>query len=300
MSLADLVQPSKQWETLINVLRQGDVPDVCDHQDFHACRNEESEKLTTELDALLPGPIERFEIPKGASDLRRLTIFSARDRLAYRCIVSPMVPVLDARLGTEVRSQRVRLKRQTWTFPARSPIHRKLRQDVLSSYKQDHFEGLVKLDVANFYPSVDLRELVQFLGKAGCPPPAIKALQRFLNPLHQLGSVSGLPVCPEPSAVLGTSFLHGVDDTLRNGPWRFFRWVDDYYVLGRTVSEAIEAIPVVREALADRGLELSEQKLGIYQGDEIVEFMTDAAKDSLAADSFRCRPGTGKQVSRVL
>jgi hypothetical protein len=72
--------------------------------------------------------------------------------------------------------------------------------------------------------------------------------------------VEGLPIGPEPSAVLANAILGQGDRALRESGTPHMRWVDDVVAFARDVPHAIRAADALRRSLRPAGLALHEGK----------------------------------------
>ena len=82
-------------------------------------------------------------------------------------------------------------------------------------------------DVRDCYASISPETLAELLG-----PEAAHAIA-FLRRFHECG-VRGLPIGPEPSAILANAVLSRLDDAIRRSGVRHLRWVDDIALWGPT------------------------------------------------------------------
>ena len=98
------------------------------------------------------------------------------------------------------------------------------------------------------------------LRAAGCHPADVDAVVAFLQRSASWG-LRGLPVGPDPSAVLANAALLPVDRSLRG--LVALRWVDDLVVVAPTAADAPSILRVIREAAGEAGLELNESKTAI-------------------------------------
>jgi Reverse transcriptase (RNA-dependent DNA polymerase). len=80
--------------------------------------------------------------------------------------------------------------------------------------------------------------------------------------------VKGLPIGPEPSAVLANLVLAEGDRALREASAPHVRWVDDFVVFTEGRLHSIRAHDALRRSLGESGLELSEPKTAILDADE--------------------------------
>jgi Reverse transcriptase (RNA-dependent DNA polymerase) len=131
---------------------------------------------------------------------------------------------------------------------------------------------LLFADVRECYRSIAPGVVGSSLRALGCGGSSVDAIVAFLRGLRELG-VEGLPVGPDPSAVLANAVLSEVDRALeRLGP-PHVRWVDDLVVGVDGSIGAARALEVTREALDRVGLRLNDAKTRV---------VLDPAPDALA------------------
>jgi hypothetical protein len=107
-------------------------------------------------------------------------------------------------------------------------------------------------DVRDCYGSISPDTIAALLG-----PEAAHAVS-LLRRLHVRG-VRGLPVGPEPSAILANAVLSELDRAIRRTDARHLRWVDDVVLWGpRTDVE--HALTELDDVAAGMGLELHGTK----------------------------------------
>lgn len=181
------------------------------------------------------------------------------DERAYRNAVAPLVPRIERALGPGVAANRAagrdslavvrlepwRVARGRWrrdTARIRLPLR-------------------VRADVADFYGSVTERALRRSLG-----PDADEPI-RVLRTLWGRGVV-GLPVGPDPSAILANAVLGPVDEALERSGLAVHRWVDDWTIGLPSRAEAGRLLLVLELALRDLGLELRHDKTRLVGDDD--------------------------------
>jgi reverse transcriptase-like protein len=113
------------------------------------------------------------------------------------------------------------------------------------------------LDVADCYASILPEIAAAALHRLGAASPS--ELIRFLHELRAHG-VPGLPIGPDPSAVLANAVLAGIDRTVASAGAPHVRWVDDLVVEVRSRRHAIRVLDGVRRELAGLGLSLQAAK----------------------------------------
>jgi reverse transcriptase-like protein len=118
---------------------------------------------------------------------------------------------------------------------------------------------LLFADVRACYPSIGPGVVGSGLRDLGCDRSSADAVVAFLGGLEERG-VAGLPVGPDPSAVLANAVLAEADRALERVRAVHLRWVDDLVVAVEGSEEAAAVLGVLREALDRIGLRLNDAK----------------------------------------
>jgi hypothetical protein len=195
----------------------------------------------------------RFEpVPKPGGGLRWLTRLDPAGDAEYRDAVGPLAGRIERALGPEVFALRSRPVPGGWRLvpwgPARAAWRKALRRVVREAPPGTVF---AIADVRDCYGSISSETIAGLLG-----PEAAHATA-FLRHLHDRG-VRGLPIGPEPSAILANAVLSEMDRTIRCTGAQHLRWVDDLALWGsRTdIRRAFAAL----DDFARIGLELHPTK----------------------------------------
>jgi hypothetical protein len=212
---------------------------------------------------LPPGRIDRagprFEpIPKPTGDLRWLTRLDPAADAEYREAVRPLVGRIERALGPEVFAIRTRPSGAGWELvpwgPARAAWARTLRTLIGGAARGTVF---AVADVRDCYASITPETIDALLG-----PEAAHAIA-VLRRLHEHG-VRGLPVGPDPSAVLANAPLSRLDHAIRRAGVRHLRWVDDLVWWG-ALGDVRRALQGLDAAAAEEGLDLRGDKTRILR-----------------------------------
>jgi hypothetical protein len=196
-----------------------------------------------------PGPIrwERHAKPGGGE--RWIARLPPRDDRTYRRLVAPLVPAIERSLGPDAFANRALAgaRLRPWA-PARHVWRR-----IVRTATTDRTEGIVivRSDVRDCYGSMGERAL-----------HAIRIgpeLDGFLRALADAG-VRGVPVGPDPSAILANAILAIADREAAAAGCRAIRWVDDVLLVAAGRGSAQRAFDAWRRALAELGLEAHEGK----------------------------------------
>jgi hypothetical protein len=202
----------------------------------------------------------------GAAPSRRsLTRLDPADGASYARAVSALVPAIEARLGPDVMANRA-LGRgafedttlESWVEPRRA-FHRELRR--LASRGD-----VTMIDVFDCYGSIRPRTVESALRRfrRGDSARVLRLLGRFED-----AGVRGLPVGPQPSAILANAVLFGLDRALDRAGVRHVRWVDDIALASSDEASARRALGVAVEALDALGLALNDRKTRVLPAETL-------------------------------
>jgi hypothetical protein len=192
-------------------------------------------------------------VPKPGGGIRWLTRLDPADEAEYRQAVRPLAGRIERALGPEAFAIRTRPSANGPTLapwaPARTAWRRTLRR-VLRAAPPD--TAFAVADVRDCYGSISLETIASLLG-----PDAAHAVA-FLRYVHEMG-VRGLPIGPEPSAVLANAVLGEMDRAIRCTGARHVRWVDDVVLWGAR-ADVRRALCALDDVTGRMGLSLHEGK----------------------------------------
>jgi hypothetical protein len=196
----------------------------------------------------------RFEpIPKPGGGLRWLTRLDPAGEEEYRDAVGPLAGRIERALGPEVFALHARPASGLWRLvpwePARAAWREALRRVVREAPSGTAF---AVADVRDCYGSISPETIAALLG-----PEAAHAIA-FLHRLHDRG-VRGLPIGPEPSAILANAVLSEMDRTVQQAGAQHLRWVDDLVLWGSR-TDIGRALAALDDVAARMGLELHPTK----------------------------------------
>ncbi len=195
-----------------------------------------------------------------ARRVRWLTLLDEPTSNRYAAAVAAVAPAIEARLGDEVVANRVveasvsppTLRLEGWRSG-------RARFATAARALSDGVGAMLVADVRRCYASIADAVVGDALERSGCAARDIRAVLAFLEGVHRAG-VSGLPVGPEPSAVLANAVLTEADDAIRQSGARHLRWVDDFWIFTPDREAASAAASGLRNALGSARLSLSATK----------------------------------------
>lgn len=191
--------------------------------------------------------------PKPGGGLRWLTRLDPAGDAEYREAVRPLAGRIERALGPEVFALRALPASDGWRLapwePARVAWRRTLTRIVHEARPGTTF---VVADVRDCYGSISPGTIAALLG-----PEAAHAVA-VLRRLHDRG-VRGLPIGPEPSAILANAVLSELDRAIQHGGARHLRWVDDLVLWG-SLTDIERSMAALHGIAARLGLELHRTK----------------------------------------
>jgi hypothetical protein len=208
--------------------------------------------------ALPASPFERVA-PRG-SRAREVTVLHPALAARYTALVSAVASRIEAGLSRSVAANRVAIAS---TDPP-TLILRSFREERLAFGRRltrlaRRTPCLLFADVRDCYRSIQTDVISSSLRALGCDEATAGSVVTFLDALQDRG-IEGLPIGPDPSAVLANAVLAEVDRALERVGVPHLRWVDDLVVGVEGSARATTVLVVIREALARVGLHLNDAK----------------------------------------
>ena len=211
-------------------------------------------------------PPQHVVVPKPGGGVRRLTLLGPADDAAYRRAVRRLSGMIERVLGPEVMANRVargaELRLRPWRSERRTFV--RARRVLLGRGRL-----VVKTDVRDCYPSIGSEAVERALIRLGAWSSDLAPVRRMLDRFGA-DDIAGLPIGPDPSAVLANAVLTAADDSVRAAGGGHVRWVDDVWAIVRDECHAEELLDRLRGGLAKVGLSLNETKTRVLDRGEAV------------------------------
>lgn len=234
------------------------------------------ERLKGELSAgtFSPGIPITVEVPKpfrirvavqssrlGPNYSRPGSILLPRDRLLYQALADEAVSVVQAKTD---------LKRSFSHLPASSnsanmflptrTCWNKLQKALTEYSKPKSVRYILKIDVANFFGSLNQHTLINLLNDSGYANTLSSRLEAILTSYTGERSSRGILQGMYPSDLLGNYYLAPIDRVQKDLGVASARYVDDIYVFVDTVGDADLLLRALIPALRSYDLNLNEAK----------------------------------------
>ncbi len=207
-----------------------------------------------------PGPLTLFPYPKASGAMRALSIVAPRDNARLRAAVGAVLDVSAKRLGEDTFCTKLVLPPPRWKL--RQHLYFKFVHRARHNVRKWECEEMIRTDVQAYFPSISIETMLRTLWDADCDRECCRfVVQHILDWQDAVPQLSGLPIGPEPFAILGSFFLEPVDRAMRARATWFLRYMDDMtYGCDHDLAQSNHGYELLDEALADLGLVRSTSK----------------------------------------
>lgn len=233
-------------------------------------------QVTSELKAgkFNPGIPVTIEVPKsyrvrvavpskrlGPSFSRPGSILLPLDRLFYQALADEAAPIVDVRTDHK-RSFSHKLadaKAPAMFLPTRS-CWNSLQKSLKKHASNEAFNYIIKIDIANFFGSLNQHTLINILADSSYPKPLATRLELILTAFAGERSSRGILQGIFPSDLFGNFYMTPVDRFLEEYGVASARYVDDLYVFVESVDAADKLMRELIPFLRSYDLVLNEAK----------------------------------------
>lgn len=198
-------------------------------------------------------------VSKPGGGQRILTILGPEDEARYRSVVARVAGLVERALSSRVMANRVAPGTALQLEPWRPAWRRLLREREELARRGGGGGAILRADVRRCYPSIGSAAVARALLRFGADRDDVRSITHLLDRFQE-DTAPGLPIGPDPSAVLANAVLVAADEALAGAGAPHARWVDDVWASAKTRAHAERALDVLRGALARVGLALNEEK----------------------------------------
>ncbi len=137
------------------------------------------------------------------------------------------------------------------------------QKDMRKKTSGTRIKYVLKIDIANFFGSINQHTLVNVLADAGLRKPYVDRLENILTSFSGDRSSRGIIQGIFPSDILGNFYLEPLDRFLDDKGVPSARYVDDVYIFVKSVNEAEALVRALIPELRSYDLSLNEAKSAI-------------------------------------
>jgi hypothetical protein len=227
------------------------------------------------------------ELRRPSGEARWLTELDPRTAAAYAELVRRHTSRIEASLDAGVIANRVGAR---GTMRPLSISRRSWRRRLRRAIQPGRPLAVITSDVARCYPSIAPDAVG--LSLAACGADRVDELLELLARIATAGT-PGLPVGPEPSAILANAVLAVADRSAREAGAQILRWVDDVVLTAPDSRAVVRAFDAWVRAGRSVGLQPNEGKTRVWPTAEDA-----AAALELASPSGACPSGARPSGAR--
>jgi Reverse transcriptase (RNA-dependent DNA polymerase) len=194
------------------------------------------------------------------------SILLPKDRLLYQVLADKAAPIIEAKTD-KTRSFSHRLEEgdgQTMFKPTRV-CWGELQKALRRHSDDNNNKYVLKIDVANFFGSLNQHTMINVLADAGYPPKYLARLEALLTAYTGERSSRGIIQGIYPSDLLGNFYLEPVDRFLADQNISSARYVDDMYIFLGSVDASESLMRQLIPELRSYDLVLNEAKSSIMR-----------------------------------
>lgn len=189
------------------------------------------------------------------------SILLPRDRLLYQALADQAAPIVDAKTDhTRSFSHRLNPKESDSLFLSTRTCWNALQKALTAHSKDPTVNYILKIDIANFFGSLNQHTLINILNDAGFNKSLSSRLEtilvRYTGERSSRGIIQGI----YPSDLFGNFYLAPIDQFLADYGVGSARYVDDIYIFLETVEAAEHLLRQLIPALRTYDLVLNEAK----------------------------------------
>lgn len=221
-----------------------------------------------------PGSPLTIEVPKsfrvrvvvqskqlGPCFTRPGSILFPRDRLLYQALANQAAPIIEAETHTSRSfSHRLAPDDDASMFLPTRICWNKLQKALAKYAKPKSVRYVLKIDVANFFGSLNQHTLINVLNDAGYPKALSSRLEAILTSYAGERSSRGILQGMYPSDLFGNFYMVPIDLFLSEYSVPSARYVDDIYMFVASVDAADQLLRQLIPVLRSYDLVLNEAK----------------------------------------
>ena len=250
------------------------LPDLIGYRDYSTNLNERLAMLLQDVRTYQPSSLLSFEVPKSPYSSRPGSYLQIDDRIVYQALVGGIASLLDNHLEPRDVVFGFRVAKNPRSRLIEHNVNRWLDMRKTLRSKRSEFSYLVQTDLVGYFEHIDHRMLKTDLESLGVKKPITDLLARLLAP-WQTSPGHGLPQNTEPSSILANFYLNPIDKAMIRAGFRYFRFMDDMYVLSNSKLETKRALQLLTKACRERRLFLNSRKTEVIEGAHIDEFLLE-------------------------
>jgi hypothetical protein len=189
------------------------------------------------------------------------SILLPRDRLFYQALADQAAPIIEAKTDKDRSfSHRLAATNSANMFQPTRTCWSNLQKALGKHAKSKNSQYILKIDVANFFGSLNQHTLINILNDAAYPKSLSSRLEAILTSYTGERSSRGILQGMYPSDLLGNHYMTPIDEFLDEYGVPSARYVDDIYIFVDSVDAADRLLRELIPHLRGYDLVLNEAK----------------------------------------
>lgn len=231
-----------------------------------------------------PGVPMTIEVPKtyrmpvgvgskrlGPNYSRPGSILMPKDRLLYQALADEAAPIIESETDhTRSFSHKLAKPASANMFVATRTSWNALQKANANFATMKSVKYVIRIDIANFFGSLNQHTLVNVLSDAGYPSALASRLENLLAGYAGERSSRGILQGMYPSDLLGNFYLAPIDQFLKEKEVTSTRYVDDIYIFIDSVDTADSLMQELIPELRSYDLGLNEAKCKILPANALI------------------------------
>ena len=257
-SLIDKVYRPSTLQAAWQAVRRNEGSAGTDHESMETFEKNLMENIARLAEELRTGtyrprPIKRVYIDKlGSKEKRPLGIPAVRDRVVQTAMRLVIEPIFE-----------IRFRPHSYGFRPNRGCKDALRE--VDRFLKAGYTHVVDADLKSYFDSIPHEGLLGEVGRYIADGRLLDLTERFLGQdilegLTRWSPEQGTPQGAVISPLLANLYFHPVDEAMEAAGFQMIRYADDFVILCRDESEASNALHLVQQLIAERGLVLHPEK----------------------------------------
>ena len=209
--------------------------------------------------------MEVFYLPKKSFVLRKAMVGTFMDRLLYMAAVGQIGSLIDSHLSRFVYSARYNTDSLKPGLIVQGVEQWTKMNYLICDWVKEAQEGcLVKLDLLNYYDTINKNTLVRLLNeiaKTENDKACIRLLGTLLRGFSDAEINHGIPQNSDASSLLATFYVSHVDEFILSKAVHYCRFMDDMYFVAKDIYEARDLLQTIEKHLRQIDLSLNSEKI---------------------------------------
>ena len=259
------------------------LPDLIGYREFSTYLDHKLASVLKVVGNYHPSSVTEFEVPKSPYSSRPGSCLCIEDRVVYQAAVSSIATLIDRHLEPRDVVYGFRVAKNQTNRMLDHNVNRWLEMRKALRLKRKDFSYLVRTDLVGYFEHIDHRVLTTEIDSLGARKPVTDLLRDLLK-RWETSTGHGLPQNLEPSSLLANLYLDPLDKAMVRAGFRYFRFMDDIYILGNTKLETRKALQFLTNECRKRRLFLNSKKTEVMEGTDIDSFLSEDNDDRLNID----------------